>query len=46
MADIVTEAGVVPDPTQLDVKLFNRWSFDDIQALNPYFDLFLILVIS
>ncbi|WVY95991.1 hypothetical protein V8G54_028142, partial [Vigna mungo] len=32
MADVVTEAGVVADPTQLDVKLFNRWSFEDIQV--------------
>ena len=29
MAD---EAVVVPDPTQIDVKLFNRWSFDDIEV--------------
>ncbi|KAK7355062.1 hypothetical protein VNO80_14307 [Phaseolus coccineus] len=32
MADIVTEAAVVADPSQLDVKLFNRWSFEDIQV--------------
>ncbi|KAL2986163.1 hypothetical protein AAZX31_12G190600 [Glycine max] len=29
MAD---EAVVVPDPTQIDVKLFNRWSFEDIEV--------------
>ncbi|XLU46705.1 hypothetical protein S245_041519, partial [Arachis hypogaea] len=32
MADVVQEVGVVPDPTQIDVKLFNRWSFDDVQV--------------
>ncbi|KOM43915.1 hypothetical protein LR48_Vigan05g152000 [Vigna angularis] len=31
MAD-VHEAGVVADPSQIDVKLFNRWSFDDVQV--------------
>ncbi|WVZ00056.1 hypothetical protein V8G54_026125 [Vigna mungo] len=31
MADI-HEAGVVADPSQIDVKLFNRWSFDDVQV--------------
>ncbi|RYR70641.1 hypothetical protein Ahy_A02g004975 isoform A [Arachis hypogaea] len=32
MADVVQEVSVVPDPTQIDVKLFNRWSFDDVQV--------------
>jgi len=38
MAEI-HEPGVVADPTQIDVKLFNRWSFDDVQvpfSLNIY----------
>lgn len=34
MADVIHEAAaIVPDPTQIDVKLFNRWSFDDVQVL-------------
>jgi len=32
MADVIHEAAVVADPTQIDVKLFNRWSFDDVQV--------------
>ncbi|TKY48833.1 40S ribosomal protein S5 [Spatholobus suberectus] len=32
MDDVILDAGVVPDPTQIDVKLFNRWSFDDVQV--------------
>lgn len=45
MADVVTEAGVVADPTQLDVKLFNRWSFEDIQVLIFCYNLPINLVI-
>lgn len=33
MADVIHEPVIVPDPTQIDVKLFNRWSFDDIKVL-------------
>nr|XP_029153474.1 uncharacterized protein LOC114924098 [Arachis hypogaea] len=32
MANVVQEPGIVSDPTQIDVKLFNRWSFDDVQV--------------
>jgi len=32
MTDVIHEAGVVADPTQIDVKLFNRWNFDDVQV--------------
>lgn len=46
MADIIHEAAaIVPDPTQIDVKLFNRWSFEDIQVLhlsNNLYQLFLL----
>ncbi|RYR60751.1 hypothetical protein Ahy_A04g017811 [Arachis hypogaea] len=33
MANVVQEPGIVSDPTQIDVKLFNRWSFDDVQEI-------------
>nr|KYP35824.1 40S ribosomal protein S5 [Cajanus cajan] len=32
MAEEVHDAGLAPDPYQIDVKLFNRWSFDDVQV--------------
>ncbi|KAK7338481.1 hypothetical protein VNO77_19092 [Canavalia gladiata] len=32
MADVIHEAGTVLDPTQINVTLFNRWSFDNVQV--------------
>ncbi|KAL5058051.1 hypothetical protein RYX36_029655, partial [Vicia faba] len=34
MAEVVQEPVVVSNPSQIEVKLFNRWSFDDIHVSN------------
>ncbi|KAK2454553.1 ribosomal protein S7 [Trifolium repens] len=38
MAEVAVQepVAVVSDPSQLEVKLFNRWSFDDVQLSDVY----------
>jgi len=34
MAEVIEEpVAVVSDPSLIEVKLFNRWSFDDVQVI-------------
>lgn len=36
-APVVAASVVEPTEPHFDVKLFNRWSFDDVQVCNHYF---------